>query len=120
MEPAMMKMLAGAAAGAFALCLLPLAAQAAPPAPGQDPVEWCLLEGGEEVEQPEGSAIRACCAADGCMICDANWQDCTFEPTYGGRGAAAGIDGLGGPDTVGPAGPGSRQQLLATPLLQIR
>lgn len=109
------------AAALLAAALLPSAALAAPPAPGQNLVEWCLLEGGEEVDQPAGSAIAACCAADGCIICDASWNNCHFEPTAGGRGAAAGLPGLAAPDSLapaGPSGPGTAQQLLDGTMLR--
>ena len=116
----MMKMLTVAALGAIAT-LLPMSEQAAPPGPGEDLVEWCLLSGGDVVDQPAGSAIAACCTSDGCIICDASWNNCHFEPTHGGRGAAAGLPGLGGPDTMAPGSQGRPSAgSLAPPLLQAR
>lgn len=103
------------AAALLAAALLPGAAIAAPPAPGQDPVEWCLLEDGEVIDQPAGSAIAACCAADGCIICDASWNNCHFEPTAGGRGAAAGLPGLAAPDSLAPARPSRPGSVLQLP-----
>ena len=50
----------------------------------------CIEHGGG-VEQPDGSAIRACCMDSdvtgirGCYICDSNWENCTWEPAKGGR-----------------------------------
>jgi hypothetical protein len=41
---------------------------------------------GGKVDQPEGSAIRACCLdgliAKGCFICNSNWEDCVFDGGY--------------------------------------
>ena len=42
----------------------------------------CKLLGGEEVKQPPGSGITACCYENGCWICDEKGNDCTFDPAY--------------------------------------
>lgn len=99
--------------------LLPISAQAAPPAPGQDLIEWCLLNGGEIIDQPPGSAIAACCTEDGCIICNADWSGCTFDPPYSrpntGHTRFEGNDLLA-PPSQGSAGPAQ----LTTPLLRVQ
>jgi hypothetical protein len=48
-------------------------------------VGTCIEKGGT-VEQPEGSAIRACCLDSditgirGCYICDYKWENCVWDP----------------------------------------
>lgn len=51
----------------------------------------CELLGGDVVAQPPGSAITACCYESGCWICDAQGNDCTFQPVA---------------DRIGPSVPG--------------
>ena len=96
-----------------AACTLALAAMTTPslaeaPAPGSDPLEWCLLSGGESVPQPPGSPIAACCTPEGCVICDADWSDCEFDPPYsrpgGQRPNHSGADQLAPPSTNGTTG----------------
>ncbi len=108
-----------AAAYAVALAVLPLSAHAAPPAPGQDMVEWCLLNNGEVIDQPPGSSIAACCTADGCIICAADWSNCTFDPAHRAP-AAGGLQFNGNPDRLAPTDQGASRpgQLPVAPLLQ--
>ena len=99
----MLKTLAAAAVAAFALApALATSSLAEPPRPGEQPLDWCLLEGGDTIPQPPGSSIRACCADDGCFICDVNWNDCTFDPAMG---PSAGMGRPSAPqaDTMAPA-----------------
>jgi hypothetical protein len=48
-------------------------------------VTTCVEHGGA-VEQPPGSAIRACCmysditGIKGCYVCDSQWNSCVWEP----------------------------------------
>lgn len=53
--------------------------------PGPFNLAQCLDMGGK-VDQPEGSAIRACCLdgliAKGCFICNYRWEDCVFDGGY--------------------------------------
>ena len=108
------------AAAAFALIpILTMPAQAEPPAPGQDPLEWCLLEGGDTIPQPSGSSIAACCTEDGCIICAADWSDCSFDPPYSRPGSSQtrfdAADVLAPPSQT-PSGP----QLQVPQVLQLR
>jgi hypothetical protein len=82
------------AAAAFAAVTPP--ALAVPPAPGQQLLEWCVLNSGEMIEQPPGSPILVCCVeGEGCIMCDTNWENCEFDPPYGLQpGRANGIDPL--------------------------
>jgi len=77
---------------ATAITLLAASTSAAPPSPtaGDDELlEWCLLNNGENTSQPPGSGIQACCVeGEGCIICDANWSDCVFDPGYSVQGSA--------------------------------
>lgn len=99
----MIKTLALVAIGAFAaLPVLPQAALAAAPTPGNE-IEWCYLDGGEIIEQPAGSSIAACCTADGCIICDADWSDCSFEPAAR-RATDAALEPFSSPGQLAPEG----------------
>ncbi len=42
----------------------------------------CRATGGEWIDQPPGSPITACCANDGCVICDENGNECEHDPPY--------------------------------------
>ena len=55
-------------------------AQAVSHPPGDGRILECQLLGGEVVPQPPGSSITACCYENGCWICDADGNDCEFEP----------------------------------------
>jgi hypothetical protein len=73
-------------------------------------VGTCIEHGGS-VDQPEGSAIRACCLDSditgirGCYICDNNWKNCVWDPAYRNN------------LPVGPGRPGTKQYspVLKTP-----
>jgi len=104
------------AAAAF-VALWSLAAEAAPPRQGEDPIDWCVGGNGSFVDQPAGSAIQACCTAEGCVICDANWANCHFEPSL--RGAAAGGAGVSGPGSFAPSSP-AQSEPVSPSLLQTR
>lgn len=64
----------------------------------------CELLGGDVVAQPAGSAITACCYEDGCWICDAQGNDCTFDPTA---------------DRIGPSTPPGRPPSVVLPGLDL-
>ena len=89
------------------------------PSPGMDPLEWCLLSGGTEIPQPPGSSIQACCVeGEGCIICAADWTDCTYDPPYSRPGSQAQFPGA---DRLAPPSPGSQggtNPLLVSPLLR--
>lgn len=98
------RFITAAAAGAIlALACLAPAEAAKRPTGGFD-IEHCAISG-DVLDQPPGSSINACCYEDGCWICDANWQNCTWDPAYSsgkpGGGAAIGQ----GPAVLAPAEP---------------
>ena len=104
-----------------ALALFGAASQpshAAAPAPGQDPIEWCLLDGGEIVDQPPGIAIAACCSEDGCIICAADWTDCDYEPPYSRPGSQ--VPSHVGPDRLAPPAQAGTGGQAVAPLLLTR
>ncbi len=95
----MPKLLTLAAVVAFAS--IPLLPAQAAPQQGADPLEICMLDG-EIIPQPPGSAIQACCTEDGCVICAADWSDCTFDPANNVRPGGAGRPVFDGADTMAP------------------
>jgi hypothetical protein len=64
----------------------------------------CELLGGDVVAQPPGSAITACCYENGCWICDAQGNDCSFEPAA---------------DRIGPTTPPGRPPRVVVPGLDL-
>ncbi len=64
----------------------------------------CRATGGEWIDQPPGSAITACCADDGCVICDENGNECEHDPPYS-QPSGAGMMVPNPPQTVTPVIP---------------
>ncbi len=93
------------------LVILPPSADAAKRTSGSG-VGQCWIEGTANPAGP-GEAISSCCLEDGCWICSATWDDCTWDPKVGARAARKGTVGVvpggqvldsGGKTTTSPAG----------------
>lgn len=74
-------------------------------------VGQCWIEGTVHPAGP-GESISSCCLEDGCWICNATWNDCTWDPKMTNAGAGGIVGTKGG---VKDAGPGTIRKLNVAP-----
>lgn len=74
-------------------------------------VGQCWVEGTVHPAGP-GEAISSCCLEDGCWICNATWNDCTWDPKYSTKGAAGTVGPKAG---VKDQGPGTVRKFKVAP-----
>jgi hypothetical protein len=74
------------------LVMLPPSADAAKRGAGMG-VGQCWIEGTPHPAGP-GESISSCCLEDGCWICSATWNDCTWDPKVGTKAAVRGTVGV--------------------------
>ena len=72
----------------------------------------CRATGGDWEPQPPGSSITACCDNYGCVVCDANGNDCTYdgesppaEPGPYGQAPGTGLTSPNAPRFATPVSP---------------
>lgn len=112
------------AAAVTALAVMPILAspsQAVPGQngdyPGQSAHEWCQVHGGQDIPQPPGSSITACCTATACVICDTDWENCAIDPAYSQRPIGRPLFESNGPGTMAPADQSSAGTMPGTMIL---